>query len=108
MGQTFKNTSSDGIFKSNISIISTASSLRIGSPAMIDVTKELPQKTIVVQLTYGAVFKSCNDSAIWRQSLISASGACLRQHLGHIVSNGQQSAVLHASVMPFFLTMPIT
>ena len=27
------------------------------------------------------------------------SGACL----GHIVNNGQQSAVLHASVMPFFL-----
>ena len=52
MGQTFKNTSSDGIFKSNISIISTASSLRIGSPAMIDVTKELPQKTIVVQLEH--------------------------------------------------------
>ena len=29
------------------------------------------------------------------------SGACLEQHLGHIVNNGQQSAVLHASVMPF-------
>ena len=29
------------------------------------------------------------------------SGACLGQHLGHIVKNGQQSAVLHASVMQF-------
>ena len=32
------------------------------------------------------------------------SGACLGQHLGHIVNNGQQSAVLHASVMLFFKT----
>ena len=30
------------------------------------------------------------------------SGACLGQHLGHIVNDGQQSAMLHASVMPFF------
>ena len=29
-------------------------------------------------------------------------GACLAHHLVHIVNNGQQSAVLHASVMPFF------
>ena len=29
-------------------------------------------------------------------------GACLGQHLGHIVNNGQQSVVLHASLMPFF------
>ena len=29
-------------------------------------------------------------------------GACLGQHLGHIVNNGQQSEVLHASVMPLF------
>ena len=29
------------------------------------------------------------------------SGACLGQHLGNIVKKGQQSAVLHASVMPF-------
>ena len=27
--------------------------------------------------------------------------ACQGQHLGHIVNNGQQFAVLHASVMPF-------
>ena len=31
------------------------------------------------------------------------SGACLGKHLGHIVNNEQQSAVLHASVMPFFI-----
>ena len=41
---------------------------------------------------------------IWGMSGTS-SGACLGhylgQHLGHIVNNGQQSAVLHASVMPF-------
>ena len=30
------------------------------------------------------------------------SGVCLGQHLGHIVKNGQQSAVLHVSVMQFF------
>ena len=30
-------------------------------------------------------------------------GACQGQHLGHIVNNGQQSAVLHASLMPFFV-----
>ena len=30
------------------------------------------------------------------------SGACLGQHLGHIVNNGEQSAMLHASVMPVF------
>ena len=94
--------------------------------AMINITKDLPQNTPLVQSeqcskvpitapssgsfliasehscgsirTYGAVSKSSNDSAI----LMSESGACLRQHLGHIVSNGQQSAVLHASaVMPF-------
>ena len=35
------------------------------------------------------------------QWIITSSGACLAQHLGHIVNNGQQSAVLHASVMPF-------
>ena len=67
---------------------------------MIDLTKELPQKTIVVQLENTEQYSK--DSAIWRQSLISASGASPRQHLGHVVSNGQQSAVLHASVMPFF------
>ena len=33
------------------------------------------------------------------------SGWCLGQHLGHIVNNGQQSAVLHASVMPFFFIL---
>ena len=37
---------------------------------------------------------------IWGMSGAS-SGACLGQHLGHIDNNGQQSAVLHASVMPF-------
>ena len=36
----------------------------------------------------------------WSMSEAS-SGACLEQHLGHIVNNGRQSAVLHASVMPF-------
>ena len=30
------------------------------------------------------------------------SGACLGQHLGHFVNNGQQSAVLHASVFGGF------
>ena len=30
---------------------------------------------------------------------VTSSGAYLGQHLGHIVNNGQQSAVLHASVM---------
>ena len=29
------------------------------------------------------------------------SGACIGQHMGDIVNNGQQFAVLHASVMPF-------
>ena len=37
---------------------------------------------------------------IWGMSGAS-SGTCLRQHLGNIVNNGQQFAVLHASVMPF-------
>ena len=32
----------------------------------------------------------------------ASSGACLGQHLGHIVNNGQQSEVPHASVMPLF------
>ena len=36
-----------------------------------------------------------------------SSGACLGHHLGHIVNNGQQSAVLHASVMPFFVVVII-
>ena len=40
-------------------------------------------------------------------SLPVASGlgnlTSLEQHPGHIVNNGQQSAVLHASVMPFFV-----
>ena len=43
---------------------------------------------------------------IWGMSGAS-SGACLGhylgQHLGHIVNNGQQSALLHASVMPFLI-----
>ena len=36
----------------------------------------------------------------------ASSGACLGQHLGHIPTMdkiGQQSAVLHASVMPWFM-----
>ena len=41
---------------------------------------------------------------IWGMSGAS-SGACLGQHLGHIVNNGQQSAVLHASVMQFLIKM---
>ena len=36
----------------------------------------------------------------------TSSVACLGQHLGNIVNNGQQSAVLHASVMPFFTIVP--
>ena len=31
----------------------------------------------------------------------ASSGACLVQHLGRIINNGQQSTVLHASVTPF-------
>ena len=38
----------------------------------------------------------------------ASSGACLGQHLGHIVNSGQQSAVLHASVMPFLWKAPST
>ena len=38
----------------------------------------------------------------WGMSDRVLSGACLAQHLGHIVNNGQQSVVLHASVLPFF------
>ena len=42
-------------------------------------------------------------SAVDNNIIWGMSGACLGQHLGHIVNNGQQSAVLHASMMPFFL-----
>ena len=41
-------------------------------------------------------------SAVDNNIIWGMSGACLGQHLGHIVNNGQQSAVQHASVMPFF------
>ena len=38
------------------------------------------------------------------------SGACLEQHLGHIVNNGRQSAVLHAleeaDVWEYILKLP--
>ena len=48
------------------------------------------------------MISAVDNNIIWEMS-----GACLVQHLGHIVNNalhcnGQQSAVLHASVMPFF------
>ena len=42
----------------------------------------------------------------WGMSDGVLSGACLGQHLGHIVNNGQQSVVLHASVMLFLSTFP--
>ena len=63
-------------------------------------TKELPQNTTVVQSEhrkqYSKVPMTVPSRGIW-----GMSGACLGQHLGHIANNGQQSAGLHASVMPF-------
>ena len=46
-----------------------------------------------------------DNNSIW-----DMSGACLGQHVGHIVNIGQQSAVLvlHASVMPFFYSLPLS
>ena len=41
-------------------------------------------------------------SAVDNNIIWGMSGVCLGQHLGHIVKNGQQSAVLHVSVMQFF------
>lgn len=40
---------------------------------------------------------------VWYPQWAITSGASLGKHLGHIVNNGQQSVVLHASVMPFFI-----
>ena len=45
---------------------------------------------------------------VWWGIIWGMSGACLGQHLGHIVINGQQSGVLHASVMPFLLKLALS
>ena len=59
--------------------------------AMINFTEELPQNTTVIQSEHTEQYsKSSDDSTISRQSMISTMD-----------NNGQQSAVLHASVMPF-------
>ena len=68
--------------------------------AMINFTIELPQNTTVIQTERTGQYSKVPMTA--PQWAITASEACLGQHLGHIVNNGQQSAVLHASVMPFF------
>ena len=44
----------------------------------------------------------CMISAMGINIIWGMCGVCLGQHLGHIINNGRQSAVLHASVMPFF------
>ena len=60
------------------------------------IQKHLGQSAVAVR---GSLWKGIIWRIIW-----GMSEACLGQHLGHIVNNdnnGQQSAVLHASVMPF-------
>ena len=62
------------------------------------------KKSILEGVNFFSRFFSLGQTHLWfNQNIITSSGACLGQHLGHIVNNGQQSAVLHASVMPFFL-----
>ena len=48
------------------------------------------------------MMSAVDNSIIW-----SMSWECLGQHLGPIVNNGQQSAVLHESVMPFLSEVKI-
>ena len=68
-----------------------------------------PQNTTVVQSEHTEHYSKVPSTApsigsLW-QWIITSSGACLGQHLGHIVNNGQQSAVLHASVFFFGSTI---
>ena len=76
---------------------------------MINFTKELPQNTTLVQSEHVERYSKVPMTAPSRgnpcypQWIITSSGACLGQHLGHSVYNGQQAAVLHASVRPFYI-----
>ena len=69
---------------------------------MIIITKELPPNTIVIQSEHTEQYsKSSSDSAIQRQSMISALDNNNMQRWIAMDNNGQQSAVLHASLMQF-------
>ena len=63
---------------------------------MINFTKELPQNTTLIQSEHTEQYsKSSNDSAIWRQSMISAVDNNNGQQWITVDNNGQQSAMLH-------------
>ena len=71
---------------------------------MINSTKELPQNATAdhaEQNSKVSMIAPSSASLWYPQWIITSSEACLGQHLGHIVNNGQQFAVLHASMMPF-------
>ena len=74
--------------------------------AMINFIKELPQNTTVAKSDHTEQYSKIpmtapsRDSLWYPQWIKTSSGACLGQHLGHIVNNGHQSAVLHLLCVP--------